>query len=188
MKSLYDTNGSVNGKASSAADQERSRPARAERPEDGGPAETVVAAGAPSSRSGKKNGVKILGTINLILLAVIIGFQVKIVLWQTGITDSLKRLENEVNQEKIQRVELGNDLLKKIEETTAPAVPPAVSAAYRTNQPAALYAQHNAKSKQLAKLKKGQEVTVEGEEGPWRKVSGDNKSGWVHSKYLTKTK
>lgn len=147
-------------------------------------------AAAAGPRSGKKIGVKVLGLINLILLVIIIGFQVKIVFWQTNITTSLKRLENEVNQEKLQRIELGSNLLKKIEEASTQPVPPpaAVSAIYHANQPAAVYAKPNAKSKQITKLKKGQEVTVEEQDGVWRKVSIGSKSGWVNMKYLTKTK
>jgi hypothetical protein len=123
--------------------------------------------------------VAILCIINLVLLVLILGFQVKIMLWQSGITASLKKLENEVNQEKVQRAELGDNLLKKIDELTpakeaAAAVPPATLAGNTT-----VYAKPNAKSKVAGKLKKGQTVTVSEKQGEWRKISWDGKSGWV---------
>jgi hypothetical protein len=145
------------------------------------PAKTKGPAEPPS---GNRKAIFLVGIINLALLAVIIGFQVKIVVWQTAISSSLKRLEEEVNTEKLQRVALGNDLLRKIEDATSPST---ASGNFVTTQPAIIYSQPSVTSKIVASLKKGQEITGGPESGGWQQITTNGKSGWVNKKFLKKS-
>jgi uncharacterized protein YgiM (DUF1202 family) len=121
--------------------------------------------------------VTILCTANLALLAIIIVFQIKIVSWQSSITTTLRKLETEVNQEKVKRTELGDNLLKKIDELTA--AQPA-----RATADTPVLAQPHVKANVIGQLKKGDMVTVEESPGEWRKISWNGKSGWVKAGWL----
>ena len=131
-------------------------------------------------------GSKALGLINLLLLLVVIAFQVRIILWQQGINRSVKELEDEVNKEKVERVELGNKLLEQIEKIEArPAGGAAAGVSvYKVSTKLTLRSSASRKGRKITTVARNAYVSALGDKGNWQKVKYGTKTGWLSKKYL----
>lgn len=135
---------------------------------------------------------RIVGVVNLALLVAVIAMQFLIINWQRDVSSSVAQLQEEVKLEKQQRIELGRDLLGKIEGVIQQKGISTQSAAvsdgrtvYMTTSKINLRKGKSAKTKLVMKLKKGGIVTHKGASGVWVNIAVGSKSGWVMKKYIS---